>query len=382
MEVVQTSNPTSTHVTAEVDTKSDYGVVHETLVKSLGLRKELDVNARVNAPIWTDITGERDESSEAPSSTSGSTLSTSGSVEEVREAAEEVTDILLEDEVLSPLDVQALTVMKIETLEKEFTTLLEACAIELQTKASNITEQRASRFLRANVRRIVSYMGICLDRRKQQLGLRLQETAAQKPRKRTQLDAFIKDEAVDLYEQEPDAASNTGSSEQEAPENLYLYHRDQIKSFILKSAALVNLKEKLGQFVLESQYAEIRRLKAMLGTGMIADDMSLPLPRSLEQGRMDTRDKLDNRPREHPLVNILDHFLSGYVSRCIQLMLRAAECLELREKPLEPGFRRVKWRCVSNTLFRLLAFMLSQPSILVYMDKRERGGDRLTYGSV
>ncbi len=327
------------------------------------------VDTALDAPIWTDITGEGDESSETPSLTSNSTLSTSGSAEEVREAAEEVADFLLKDEVLSPLYIKALAAMKIDDLEKKLTRLLRACATELQTEASNITEQSASRFLRARVRHIVSHMGICLDPSKKELALRFQEIASQKPKKRTQLDAFINGETVDLYEREPDAASNSGSSDQEAPENPYLHHREQIKSFILKSAALVNLRTKLRHFVVKSD-SEVRRYTGAPDTGVIADT-NLPLPRSSAQARVDTRDDLDNRPREHRLVNTLHQFVSGYSSRCIQLMLRAAECLELREKPLEPGFKRVRWRCVSNTLSRLLVSLLCKPSISVYMELKE-----------
>ncbi|KAI4099405.1 MAG: hypothetical protein LQ339_005997 [Xanthoria mediterranea] len=321
-------------------------------------------------PNLAAITWGVDEDSETPSLTEGSTLSTSGSTEEVREAAEAIAELLMADDVLGPLYKKALAVLKIDDLEKRFRKLLKACATELRTEASNNTQQSASKFLRRRVRYVVNHMGTCLDPQRKEKAQRLQELASEEPNKRAQVHAYINDGAVGSDVQKPDAVSDSGSSEQDAPENLYSLPREQVKSFILNSVALVNLRNKFSQFVLQRQSqgesfigtlpdspsaARVLVVGATQGEpvplepNLAADgiiDGSDVSPGSLNvAGREHPYDKDETRPREHFLWAILQRH--AYLSRCIQIVLQVAEFLELRERMLEPGFKRVGWTCVS-----------------------------------
>lgn len=99
--------------------------------------------------------------------TTGSTASI-GSVEEVPGAEEELAELFLKDDILRPLYRKALEVVKVSDFEKKFKGLLKACAMKLRKEASSPTQQNASRFLQARVRRIVSYIGTRLDPEKRE----------------------------------------------------------------------------------------------------------------------------------------------------------------------------------------------------------------------
>ena len=311
------------------------------------------------------ITVDVDEDSEPPGLTEGSTLSTSGSTEEVREAAEAIAELLMADDVLGPLYKKALAVLKIDDLEKRFRKLLKACATELRTEASNSTQQIASQFLRRRVRYVVNHMGTCLDPQRKEKAQRLQELASEEPNKRAQVHAYINDGAVGPDVQKPDAVSDSGSSEQDAPENPYSLPHEQVKSFILNSVALVNLKNKFSQFVLQRQSQGgdfIGNLPDSPSAARVTQGEPVPLePNSAADGITDGSDvspgSLNVAGREHPYAEDetrpREHFLWGilqrhaYLSRCVQIVLQVAEFLELRERMLEPGFKRVRWTCVS-----------------------------------
>ena len=316
-------------------------------------------------PLLTVVTVGVDEDSETPSLTEGSALSTSGSTEEVREAAEAIAGLLMADDVLGPLYKKALAVLKIDDLDKRFRKLLKACATELRTEASNTTQQSASQFLRRRVRYVVSHMGTCLDPQRNEKAQRLQELASEEPNKRAQIHAYLNDGAVGPDVQEPDAVSNSGSSEQDAPENPYSLSREQVKSFILNSVALVNLRNKFSQFVLQRQsqggdfigtlpdspsaarvtQGEPVPLEPNLAADGITDGSDVS-PGSLNvAGREHPYAEDETRPREHFLWDILQRH--AYLGRCIQIVLQVAEFLELRERMLEPGLKRVRWTCVS-----------------------------------
>ena len=106
--------------------------------------------------------------SEAPSLTTGSTLSTA-SVEGPLEAAEDVAELLFQDPVLNPLYHKALGVFKINEFEREFTKILRGFASELRTESINDIHQQAVRFLTTHINLIVNHMGHRLDPEKTEL---------------------------------------------------------------------------------------------------------------------------------------------------------------------------------------------------------------------
>ncbi|KAL8749237.1 MAG: hypothetical protein Q9199_007809 [Rusavskia elegans] len=276
------------------------------------------------------IIADEDEGSEAPSLTMGSTASV-GSFGEVPGGEEELAELFLKDDVLQPLYRKALEVVKVSDFEKKFRGLLKACANELRKEASSPTQQNVSRFLQARVRRVVSHIGTRLDPEKRRKTIQIEALAFQKPDRRRRLDA-------DLHE--PDAMSESGSSDEEALVNSYLYHLEHVKGFISNSEALANLRGKFRRFVLQS-HVEVRSLTD-------ADIIIPPTPDSPGSTKIDIPYKSDNASSGRLLMDILRNCSSVWFSQCVRSMLRVAKFLELREKPIGSGLKRVRWICVSN----------------------------------
>lgn len=67
--------------------------------------------------------------------------------------------------------------------------------------------------------------------------------AFQKPDRRRHLDAYIRNTAIDADLHEPDAISDSGSSDEEALVNLYLSYLEHVEVFISDSEVLTNLRE-------------------------------------------------------------------------------------------------------------------------------------------
>ncbi|KAL9638885.1 MAG: hypothetical protein Q9204_001332 [Flavoplaca sp. TL-2023a] len=270
-----------------------------------------------------------DTSSEVPSLTTGSTLSTA-SLEEFQEAAEEVAELFLQDPVLNPLYHKALGVFKINEFERKFAKLLRGFASELLTESINDIHKQAVRFLKTRTNLIVSHMGHRLDPEKTKLAQRFQQLANQKPKKIMQSDALDKNEVVELELPELAAASNSGSSEPEVPENSYLYHRELVRSFILHSTALSNLRESFGRFVLQSHFKVKSSANATADSSTTVEE---EITRTLGFPSKDDEDKPAepiDAPSKRVTLDELRIFSFANIGRCIQLMFQIAEFLELR----------------------------------------------------
>ncbi|KAL8670139.1 MAG: hypothetical protein Q9168_005304 [Polycauliona sp. 1 TL-2023] len=283
-----------------------------------------------------------------------SSSSTTGTIEDVRGATEVIADLLLDDDVLHPLFPKALEVMDIDSLEKKLRKLLNAWGKELRTEANALgpVEQRAARFFRKTVRQIVSHMGIQLDPKRRQTAQQLDALVAQKVSKKDQFDPFMADEAVQTYVQEPDAASSSGSSEQEAPQdparqNPLLLHRKQVQSFIQESNALVNLRERF-DLAIQSHLEDRPSLEAVADFPAAVDVMDLPIESSTDEVEGKSGESI-GEPPARGIWHDLRWLFSATLRRCVQPMLRVAEHLELREKILEPGYKRIRWTCVSGS---------------------------------
>lgn len=284
---------------------------------------------------------------EAPSLITGSTLSTA-SVEGFQEAAEDIAELLFQDPVLNPLYHKALGVFETNEFERRFAKLLRGFATELRTESINDIHQKAVRFLKTRTNLIVSHMGHRLDPEKTELAQRFQQLATQKPKKIMQSDALETNDIVELELAELAASSNSGSSEPEVPENAYLYHRDQVRSFILHSIALLNLRESFGQLVLQSHFEVKSSADATPDSTLTVEEGITP---TLESPSKDDEDESAgpiDAPSRRVTMNKLRMFFSANTGRCVQLIFRIAEFLELREMPLRPGFNRIRWTCVSG----------------------------------
>ncbi|KAL8888521.1 MAG: hypothetical protein Q9192_006164 [Flavoplaca navasiana] len=283
--------------------------------------------------------------SEAPSLITGSTLSTA-SVEGFQEAAEDIAELLFQDPVLNPLYHKALGVFKINEFERKFAKLLRGFASELRTESINEIHQKAVRFLKTRTNLIISHIGHRLDPEKTDLAQCFQQLATQKPKQIMQSDALETNDIVELELAELAASSNFGSSESEVPENAYLYHREQVRSFILHSTALLNLRESFGRLVLQSHFEVKSSADATPDSTLTVEEGFTPTLESPSKDDEDESAEPIDAPSTRVTLNKLCNFFSANTGRCIQLMFRIAEFLELREKPLRPGHNRIRWNCV------------------------------------
>ncbi|KAL8889192.1 MAG: hypothetical protein Q9215_003491 [Flavoplaca cf. flavocitrina] len=281
-----------------------------------------------------------DAPSEAPSLTTGSTLSTA-SVEGFLEAAEDVAELLFQDPVLNPLYHKSLGVFKINEFERKFAKLLRGFASQLRTESVNDIHQKAVRFLKTRTNLIVSHMGHRLDPEKTELAQRFRQLASQKPKKIMQSNAIERNGIVEL-----ELPSSSGSSEPEEPENAYLYHREQVRSFILQSNALSNLRENFGRLVLQSHFEVKNSADATPNTTATVEERITPTLDPQSNDDENKSSELIYAPSKWLIGNNLRNPFSANTGRCIQLMFRIAEFLELREMPLRPGCNRIRWTCV------------------------------------
>ncbi|KAL9035703.1 MAG: hypothetical protein Q9180_004719, partial [Flavoplaca navasiana] len=302
--------------------------------------------------------------SEAPSLTTGSTLSTD-SVEGFLEAAEDVAELLFQDPVLNPLYHKSRGVFKINEFERKFARLLRGFASELRTESVNDIHQKAVRFLKTRTNLIVSHMGHRLDPEKTNSAQRFRQLASQKPKKVIQSNARERNGIV-----ERELPSSPGSSEPEEPESAYLYHREQVRSFILHSIALLNLRESFGRLVLQSHFEVKNSADSTQDSTTTAEERITPTLDSPSKDDEDKSSKPIDAPSKRVTLSKLRMFFSANTGRCVQLIFRVAEFLELREMPLRPGFNRIRWKCacgaplyddfrdVSNENLRALQRML------------------------
>ncbi|KAL8768483.1 MAG: hypothetical protein Q9209_005274 [Squamulea sp. 1 TL-2023] len=312
-------------------------------------KQEAERNAQVGNPTVEML----EEYSSAPSLTDGGTVSTSGSIstsgsfEEIQGATEELAQLLLEDDALSPLYPKALDLVKVQEFEQSFTKLLKACAVELQAEATSRLQQIASDFLRARARLVVNHMGKKLDPSENARAQRMSEFALQQPKKRELLESYLarlqpgENETVATDIPERDTHSESGDSEQEPHESPKLYHLEEIKIFVLGSTALINLREKFRHMVLR------RHFDTKSPTGPILDSPSVPNAISLLSEKAPTHAELDkshdhdHAARAQDPADYVNQPTFVYLNRFVRMMVRVAGYIGLWEKPLKPGLKRV-----------------------------------------
>ena len=150
---------------------------------------------------------------------------------------------------------------------------------------------------------------------------------------------------------EPELPSSSGSSEPEEPENAYLYHRDQVRSFILDSIELLNLREKFGRLVLQGHFEVKNSADSTQDSTTTVEETMAPTLDFLSKDNEDKSSRPIDGPSKRITLNKLRMFFSANTGRCVQLIFQIAELLELRETPLRPGSNRIRWTCVSGTRF-------------------------------
>ncbi|KAL8652368.1 MAG: hypothetical protein Q9226_004298 [Calogaya cf. arnoldii] len=297
---------------------------------------------------------EDDLISEPPSLTNGSTLSTV-SVREFQEVAEEIAVLLLQDPILGPLYPKALDLVEIGDFERKFAKILKVCASELRIENKDGTQQQAVRLLQTRANLIVTEMGDRLDPTRKDLADKFKALATQKPRKVLQIDAYRRNDDGEPDNVEPEAASSSGSSAFDAPEaweNPYIAELEQFKRFFLDSAALINLRKNFGQYLLPGHF-EVGDLTNSDQSRTVADATKTPSSEIADEAEQNIPEIVDNSWVRNLWADVLQP-LANPLCRCIQLMFSVGEYLELRERPFQPGSKRIRWTCMDHRSKKLI----------------------------
>lgn len=322
-----------------------------------------------NSTIWGSDSVDEDREDDVsdimsvPSLYSGSSLSSAGSNEDLDIAAEELASLLLKDEIMEPLYDKALEKVKTERFERNFARLLNAFAVDLRVEANTVLELSAVQFVRVRAKHVASCMGKQLDPLRDMavktLHKRILESAAREETLEVYLQRRILatdvaetagiHEVESQYIKEPDLESDSEGSENEAAQQPRFKNLEEVKTFILTSFAMTTLRENFRQFVLQGQ-SKTPKLnpshESQVGPPVPGSGQDTFIP--LEEPDTDSLDSLEDEgdigigkgDRNLPL---LPRFVLFVVRECKML----AEFLELKEKPLKQGFRRLRWTCVS-----------------------------------
>ncbi|KAL8700081.1 MAG: hypothetical protein Q9201_005644 [Fulgogasparrea decipioides] len=291
-----------------------------------------------------------------PSLTHGSTSALS---EELGEAAEELANLLLDDEVLNPLCSEALKKVGTDRLERNFARLLGISGTDLQAEARNDLEMSAAHFVKARSKHVAACIAKQLDPSRVEESQRMYELINESYSRAEKVEQYLQRQvlhAEDIKEtvrgtrlREPrgqETEFDPEESDSDLRERPQLRTLKNVKEFILRSAALVKLREGFREFVFQAekksqQPTERRPSNTPLGELLTTDGHLLESSDNTsvqsvhsEKDRME-EDVMESRP----------NLFLGFVRIVLRGCIAAAEFFEFSEIPLQPGFRRVRWTC-------------------------------------
>lgn len=306
-----------------------------------------DNNATSDAPMrkderkgFSDVVSIESLSS-TPGLMSGSTLSTVSS-QEILEAAEELVVLLLQDEHLKPLYDKALERMKTNKFKRKLRKLLGTFAIDLLKEAGNGMQRSAAQLVKESAKYVTSCIGKYYSLGKDEASEHMSALKMQASRR------IIKD--VGQFEKEPES----DESQPDLGDRSQLPKLDGVRSFILDSSAISNLRKNLRRVVFgEPDRFQVEEVCAdpPLEAGIIDNSDEIAsfeepdLDESMESYEV-TVTQLEPLQKQASLA-------TDSLFRSVLLIIESfSEFLELREKPLRPGCRRIRWTCV-RLLFSL-----------------------------
>lgn len=335
-----------------------------------------ETSATIRHSDGADVDGKDDVSDimSVPSLYSGSSLSSVHSTKELDVAAEELASLLLEDEVMVSLYNKALGKLKTERLERDFARLLNVFAVDLRVEASTVLAFNAVQFVRIRAKHVASCMGKQLGSDRGDAAVReIHELILESPEREEKVEMylhrrFLATDSVDTvgtrdieYQdvQELDIVSDSEGSETEAAQQPRLSDLEEVKTFILTSFAMITLRQNFRQFLFQVQ-SKTQKLAQSAVSLQKPPPTENPGHHVTPLGETNTDsvetfedDELDLGGQEGDM-----NFRS--LSRSVLSIFRGvkavAEFLELKEMPLKPGFRRLRWTCVSR-LFLIISSM-------------------------
>ena len=301
-----------------------------------------------------------------PGLTTVSNLSVNSSKEILR-AAEKLAVLLLEDDGLEPLYDKALEQMEINEFQKNLTKLLGTFAVDLLKEAGNGMQRSAAQL----VRECAKYVTSCICKHytlgKDEASEHMNALKMQASQREEVLEGYSEQQIIfNTFAIDSSAASETKDVGQSGKEPDFdesqpaledrsqLRNLDGVKSFILDSSAMSNLRENLQSFVFgEPDRGQVREPIAYPPFEASIADNSDEIAR-LEDSDLDESMVSDEatviqlNPPPKQAAPAADSLLRSI----LPIIKFFAEFLELREKPLRPGYRRIRWTCVR----RLLSF--------------------------
>lgn len=323
-------------------------------------------NATLRCSDGADADGEDDVSDimSIPSLYGGSSISSVGCFEETEVIAEELASLLLKDEIMEPFYKKALEKVKTERFERNFSRLLNAFAVDLRAEANTVRELSAVQFVRIRAKHVASCMGKQLDSLRGEAVQSMHELILESPEREEKVEMYLQRRfpATDLADtvgsheieyqdvQEPNRESDSEGSEMEAAQQSRLRNLEEVKTFILTSFAMTTLRENFRQFVSQGQ-SKTQKLaqSAVYLQKPPTPESSKHNVTSLEETDTDSVETFEDDEGDlgGQEGNMNFHSLSRSVLSILRGLKAMAEFLELKEKPLKQGFRRLRWTCVS-----------------------------------
>ncbi|KAI4249407.1 MAG: hypothetical protein LQ352_005662 [Teloschistes flavicans] len=298
------------------------------------------------------------ETESLPSLYSGPSASSLGTTEELEGVVEELAALFLKDEILIPLYDKALKELGTDKFERNFARLLKVFATDLKTEARSPQEVSAVQFVAARAKYVASRMGKHLDPGSIAHSQALHDFLMESHEREETVELFLQRQIPSVEpadvgeiveqkdfigpeESEPDLADPI---EQSPLRNL-----QDVRDFILKSAAFSTLRQAFHNFVMYGKVQNQHSTNSGEQNPVFGSTNTPTRPEEHSPGisETDSDDSLlmeevyakpsipEGQPRTLQRVLIsLTYFWRG-----------VAEFLEILEKPIPPGFTRVRWTC-------------------------------------
>ena len=323
-----------------------------------GLIRDVDMKTN-DSEISSDVASAESLYS-IPSLTSGSTLSGVSS-QEVLGADEDLALLLLQDGDLMSLYEIALERMEIQKFETNLTKLLGTFAIDLIKEAGNSLQRSAAHFVKERAEYVTSFIIKYYTSSKGEASEQIYDLKM--PPTQDMIERYLEQQMHISYQTlaiDSSAASETKNvgqigrepefdeSQPDMRDRSRLQDLDDASDFILDSSAISNLRENLRRFVFgESDRCAYPQTEASMvdNSDEIARHEDSDLDESMNS---DEATVIQLNPPSQQAALAVDSLLRSI----LPIIKFFAEFLELREKPLRPRYRRIRWTCVR----RLLSF--------------------------
>ncbi|KAL8664206.1 MAG: hypothetical protein Q9202_003284 [Teloschistes flavicans] len=298
------------------------------------------------------------ETESLPSFYSEPSASSLGTIEEMEGVVEELAVLFLKDEILIPLYDKALKELGTDKFERNFARLLKVFATDLKTEAHSPQEVSAVQFVAARAKYVASRMGKHLDPGSIAHSQALHDFLMESDEREEKVESFLQRQIPSVEpadvgeiveqkdfigpeESEPDLADPI---EQSPLRNL-----QDVRDFILKSAAFSTLRQAFHNFVMYGKVQNQHSTNSGEQNPVFGSTNTPTRPEEHSPGISET-DSDDSLLMEEvyakpSIPEGQPRTLRRALISITYFWRRVAEFLEILEKPIQPGFTRVRWTC-------------------------------------